>query len=135
MPKSLVAPITALAFALAPIRSVAQSLPITVGMNYGDARQRLIQAGWQPLMPGGARALWASGSAEFMNLQMRLAAAFRQRGWHETLGCAPTGLGTCQHQFFDVNRRGLIVETGSGGYGVLPSVTRFYYRDGTRYSH
>jgi len=101
-------------------------------MNYGIARQRLIQAGWQPLIPGGARALWSHGSQDYMKQQMMLAGAFRRQKWFETLGCAPTGLGTCMHQFFDINGRGLIVETGSGGYGKIPDVTKFYYRDGTK---
>jgi hypothetical protein len=117
---------------LSPLGVQAQSVPITVGMNYAVARQRLIQAGWQPLIPGGARALWSYGSQDYMNQQMMLAGAFRRQKWFETLGCAPTGLGTCQHQFFDLNGRGLIVETGSGGYGPVPDVTKFYYGDGTK---
>lgn len=130
--KSLLHVAVALPVLFSPMSVQAQSVPITVGMNYGLARQQLIQAGWQPLMPGGARALWSHGSQDYMNQQMMLAAAFRQRGWYETLGCAPTGLGTCQHQFFDINGRGLIVETGSGGYRTLPNVTRFYFKDGTK---
>jgi hypothetical protein len=133
MIKSLLPLALALPAIFSQLTVQAQSVPITVGMNYGVARQRLIQAGWQPLMPGGARALWSeSVNEDYMNQQMMLAGAFRRQKWFETLGCAPTGLGTCQHQFFDLNGRGLIVETGSGGYGDIPDVTKFYYKDGTK---
>jgi hypothetical protein len=132
MIKTLLPLALALPSILSPLPVQAQSVPITVGMNYGVARQRLIQAGWQPLTPGGARALWSYGSQDYMDQQMMLAGAFRRQKWFETLGCAPTGLGTCQHQFFDINGRGLIVETGSGGYGSIPDVTKFYLKDGTK---
>ena len=132
MNKPLFATISAFALSMMQFSAVAQSLPITVGMNYGVARQRLIQAGWQPLIPGGARTLWSTGSEEYMEQQAMLAGAFRRRKWFETLGCAPTGLGTCMHQFFDANGRGLIVETGSGDSARLPDVWKFYFRDGTR---
>lgn len=117
---------------LTPVSAKAQSIPITVGMSYGVARERLVQAGWQPLLPSGASLIWSSGTKDYIDQQMMLAGAFRRKGWYETLGCLPTGLGTCRHQFFDVNRRGLIVETGSGGYGSIPNVTRFYFKDGTK---
>ena len=130
--KSLLPLAIALPAILFSLTVSAEPVPITVGMNYGVARQRLIQAGWQPLIPGGARALWSHGSQDYMKQQMMLAGAFRRQKWFETLGCAPTGLGTCMHQFFDINGRGLIVETGSGGYGRIPDVTKFYYRDRTK---
>lgn len=132
MNKSLFVFISLLAITVAPINVIAQSLPITVGMNYGVARQRLIQAGWQPLVPSFSDIKWNTWSEVDRDIQKRLAGAFRRRGWYETLFCTPTGIGSCEHQFFDVNGRGLIVETGSGGYGPVPNVRKFYYKDGTR---
>lgn len=93
--KALLHVAVALPVLSSPMIVQAQSVPITVGMNYGVARQRLIRASWQPLMLCGVRALWSYGSQAYMDLQIKLAAAFRQRGWYETLGCAATGLGTC----------------------------------------
>ena len=67
MNKTLFAFVSVIAITVAPISAVAQSLPITVGMNYGVARQRLIQAGWQPLVPSFSDIKWNT--------------------WSEVLGC------------------------------------------------
>lgn len=101
-------------------------------MNYGVARQCLIQAGWQPLVPSFSDIKLNTWSEVDRDIQKRFAGAFRRRGWYETLACLPTGIGSCEHQFFNVNGRGLIVETLSGGYGPVPNVRKFYYMDGTR---
>ena len=133
MNKPLCAFLSVLAIIVAPISAVAQSLPITVGMNYGVARQRLIQAGWQPAIPRGVHKIWAEETTESdIRIQKANANAFRMRGWYETLGCAPTGPGTCDHLFTDRRGRRLIVETGSGGYSHVPDVRRFYYDADTR---
>ncbi|MFM7640070.1 MAG: toll/interleukin-1 receptor domain-containing protein [Cyanobium sp.] len=106
-----------------------QRTPITVGMNYAVARQRLIQAGWQPLRPQGLAMQWSRGGDSV--LQSQLAGAFRKRNWYETLHCYPTGQARCLQQFFDAKGQGLVVETGSGAYSVMPDVIRFYYEDAT----
>ena len=62
MNKTLFAFVSVIAITVAPISAVAQSLPITVGMNYGVARQRLIQAGWQPLVPSFSDIKWNTWS-------------------------------------------------------------------------
>ncbi|AFY27488.1 hypothetical protein Cyagr_0289 [Cyanobium gracile PCC 6307] len=136
MNKSLLSTISTLAITVAPISAVAQSVPITVGMNYGIARQRLIQAGWQPLRSAYPAANWIYKSAEnssynHLEAQTRLASYFRQRGWYETLDCAPTGHGMCGQQFFNAKGKGLIVTTTNGE--VSPPIVKDYtFGNGTR---
>ncbi len=136
MNKSLLSTISALAITVAPISAVAQSVPITVGMNYGIARQRLIQAGWQPLRSAYPAAKWIYKSAEnssynHLEAQTRLASYFRQRGWHETLDCAPTGHGMCGQQFLNAKGKGLIVTTTNGASSP-PIVKGYTFGNGTR---
>ena len=76
MNKTLFAFVSVIAITVAPISAVAQSLPITVGMNYGVARQRLIQAGWQPLVPSFSDIKWNTWSEVDRDIQKRLAELF-----------------------------------------------------------
>jgi hypothetical protein len=109
-----------------PSTARAQSVPIRVGMDYGLARQRLIQAGWRPLVRSRPAAPNDSGTPySLMDQQIALTSYFRKRGWHETLGCAPTGLGLCGQQFFNANGKGLVVTT-TNGYVNKPPVVKSY---------
>ena len=119
----------------------AQSLPLRVGMNYGEARDKLIQQGWQPHMPTGAEILSCGdrgpctykglGDSEdarsFINREIELRQAFRDRGWHETVHCYPSGAGWCFHSFTNASGKELVVQTGSGAYKKVPNVIKFYF--------
>lgn len=119
-----------------------QSVPLTVGMPYGQARAVLIREGWQPHLPASSlilscgdrspctyRGLDQSEKARssFLRREMDLRKAFRIHGWYETIHCYPTGAGWCFHSFSDIYGRELVVQTGSGAYGEVPSVLRFYF--------
>lgn len=136
MSKSLNATLSALALSMVPLSAFGQSLPITVGMDYGVARQRLIQAGWQPLRSAYPAAKWIyrsveSSSYNHLEAQTQLASYFRQRGWYETLDCAPTGHGMCGQQFFNANGKGLILTTTNGA-GSPPIVKGYTFGNRTR---
>lgn len=122
--------------------SKPQAVPITVGMPYANARTILIQNGWQPHIPHGPDLLACSDTdpctyqgldqsqkarESFMRAEKALRKAFRERGWFETIHCYPSGRGSCYHLFTDVNKRRLLIETGSGSYGAIPEVSRFFF--------
>ena len=119
-----------------------QSLPIKVGMNYGEARSRLVQQGWQPHVPTGASLLScgskgtciydgldksAKAKTSFFQSEINFRKVFREQGWYETVHCYPTGAGWCFHSFTDAYGKELVVRTGSGMYDEMPSVDKFYF--------
>lgn len=133
MIKSLLPLAFAIPAILSPLTVQAQSVPITVGMNYGVARQRLINAGWKPLVsPRPAVADDSGPPYSNMDQQITLTEYFRQKGWQETLYCAPTGLGLCDHQFFSPSGRGLIVITTMDHHSKPPVVEKYKFGNGTR---
>jgi hypothetical protein len=135
--KSLLHSALLLPVLLSTTLSHAQSVPISEGMNYALARQRLVQAGWKPLVSLVPAAQWIQEGNNkqrqyHMSAQKDLASYFRNRGWHETLDCAPTGHGMCRQQFFHTNGKSLIVATTSGQGTQPPLVKSDGYGDGTR---
>lgn len=113
--------------------AMSQNVPLRVGMNYTQARKVLLDNGWQPFTPSGARMLACNGKSlcedRFADREISNRKQFRDRGWFETVLCMPSGAGLCYHQFYDINGRGLAVVTGSGSYSQMPSVVRFFYKD------
>ncbi len=122
--------------------SNAQTLPLKVGMNYGEAREKLIEQGWQPHMPSGAAILSCGdrgpctyegldkseeGRLRFINTEIALRKVFRDRGWFETVHCYPSGAGWCFHSYTNANGKELVVQTGSGAYKEVPNVIKFYF--------
>lgn len=119
----------------------AQNLPLRVGMNYGEAREKLIRQGWQPHMPSGASILSCGdrspciheglGNSEdarlFVSTEIRLRKVFRDHGWYETVHCYSSGAGWCFHSFTNANGKELVVQTGSGAYKEVPNVLKFYF--------
>ena len=137
MIKTLLPLALALPAILSPLTVQAQSVPIFVGMEYGVARQRLINAGWKPLVSLVPAARWfkkLNGPERDYHLtaQTDLASYFRSRGWFETLDCAPTGRGLCGQQFFNANGKGLVVATTNGQGSKPPVVEGYSFIDGTR---
>ena len=143
---SLSLTVAAVALASSPIQSVsasAEDIPLKFGMNYEQARANLIAAGWQPHVPTGAMLLSCGSRGTcvykgldrqndrarkaFFDMEVSYRKAFRNRGWYETVHCYQTGAGWCFHSFTDVNGRELLVRTGSGLYGSIPNVDKFYF--------
>lgn len=112
--------------------AMSPNVPLKVGINYTQARNALIDNGWQPFIPSGANLLACADQNpcnRSIDLEKALRRQFRNRGWYETVMCMPTGKGLCYHQFYDINGRGIVVVTGSGSYSEMPSVVQFFYKD------
>ena len=122
----------------------AQTLPLKVGMNYEEAREKLVEQGWQPHVPSGFAQLSCDGrdpctyvgldnseeaERSFINLQIALRKVFRDRGWFETVHCFPSGAGFCHHSYTNPEGRELLVQTGSGAYKEMPSVIKFWFSE------
>ena len=119
----------------------AQTLPLKVGMNYREARHKLIQQGWQPHLPSSVSILSCGdrgpciykglGDSEdarrFIDREISLRKAFRDQGWYETIHCYPSGAGWCFHSFTNASGKELVVQTGSGAYKQVPNVIKFYF--------
>jgi hypothetical protein len=100
-------------------------LPITVGMEYSEARARLIDAGWQPYFPPGVNILSCNSelracgagrelSEMLIEREKELRAYFREQKFFETIDCRETGTGSCIQYFSDASGNNLLVETSSG---------------------
>ena len=122
--------------------SDAQYLPLKMGINYEDAREKLIEQGWRPHVPSGIQNL-SCGDKEpctykgletseeakdsFFKTEIGLRQVFRDQGWYEAVHCYPTGAGWCYHSFTNANGQELVVRTGSGAYKKIPPVNQFFF--------
>lgn len=68
------------------------------GMSYDEARQVIINAGWQPIPTTTDNPL--DGTANW-----------RKRGYHEVEACSGTGMGFCRFEFAGGRNRKLVVVT------------------------
>lgn len=86
-------------------------------MSYADARQRLIDRGWQPVV-----------SPPMMNLTTTpIVAYLLSQGYSELMGCQLVGVEICTFQFR--NRKGHLLEIATVNLPILP---RWYgYQLGT----
>jgi hypothetical protein len=69
------------------------------GMSYDEARQMIINAGWQPILTTTDNPL--DGTANW-----------RKRGYNEVTACSGTGMGFCRFEFAAGNRKLAIVTAG-----------------------
>lgn len=72
--------------------------PLEQGMSYDEARQMLINAGWQPILTTTDNPL--DGTANW-----------RKRGYNEVTACSGTGMGFCRFEFAAAGNRKLVVVT------------------------
>ena len=84
-------------------------IPKIAGLTYGDARQRLVEAGWQP-----HRHHWTHAAEPDMQYGNGL--HFWEKGYHEIINASGTGLGHCTFSFIDAYRNKLIVVTAGEVY-------------------
>lgn len=87
-----------------PPAAVHAPLPRIGGLSYDEAREQLIQAGWQPLMNH-----WSHGIEPDMTRGNGL--YFWGKGYHEIRHASGTGLGFCDFAFKDVYGNRLVVVT------------------------
>lgn len=87
-----------------PPSAVHGPLPRIAGLPYDEARNLLIEAGWQPRMNH-----WSHGSDP--NLQAGNGLHFWKKGYWEITNASPTGLAHCIFSFGDVYGNILTVMT------------------------
>jgi hypothetical protein len=97
-----IATLTAALSAIAP--ALAQQVPaLRQEMPYAQARERILDAGWQAVfIPPLQRGYELSGTEARM---------INELGYGEMESCAGTGLGLCRFEFQGANRQKLIVIT------------------------
>jgi hypothetical protein len=87
-----------------PAGAVHAPIPKIAGLTYQEARERLVDAGWQP-----HRNHWSH--AREPDMQYGNGLYFWERGFHEIISASGTGLGHCTFGFVDVYGNKLIVVT------------------------
>lgn len=95
----------------------AQEAPVLEqGMAYSEARQILLDAGWQALyIPWNHRDNPLSGVAESL---------VQDYGYSELVDCSGTSLGFCRFEFSNVNEQTLVVVTVNND--SLPELYRWW---------
>lgn len=78
-------------------------LPLQQGMPYEEARQKLIDAGWQTIFNRFATAASRQQTEFIVN----------KKGWTELVSCEGAGLGLCAFEFKDAAGRNLRIVTAN----------------------
>lgn len=87
-----------------PASALHAAIPRMAGLTYHQARERLLDAGWQPRMRH-----WSHGNES--NLRAGNGAEFWSAGYWEIINAWPTGLAQCTFAFHDVYGNYLTVLT------------------------
>ena len=84
--------------------TTTSAVPLTEGMAYREARQRLLRQGWQPNLQGDPPNLQSTAVRELFDL-----------GYREIKDCAGTGEGPCRFEFINQAGQLLVVVATTGG--------------------
>ncbi len=106
-----------------PASAIHAPLPRIGGHIYADAREMLIQAGWQPCLSHWSRS--SDWDMSFGNGRY-----FWNKGFHEIQSICPTGLAYCTFAFDDVYGNHLVVVTAGEATDTLdgsPKVWRWRF--------
>jgi len=98
----------------------AQDVPnLEQGMEYSEARQILLDTGWQALdLPWNYRENPLSDVAESL---------VQDYGYGELVDCSETGLGFCRFEFSNANERKLVIITVNND--SLPELYRWWLEE------
>lgn len=104
------------AIALLPTIGLAQEVPTTLRQEipYSQARQILIDAGWQAVLLSPNREQYAP-----------LDYLIGELGYGEVVDCSGTGMGFCRFEFVDATGRILVVVTVNNQRGQEPTLYRW----------
>jgi hypothetical protein len=96
----------------------AQELPkLKQKMPYAQAREILIDAGWQAIeIPILQRGDYFSGATEYI---------IKELGYNEVVDCSGTGMGFCRFEFVTADKRKLVVITTNNQKGQQPILYRW----------
>lgn len=93
--------------------ALAQGVPrFRQGMSYTDARQRLVERGWQPVVNPAMAAPTTTTP---------IVAYLLSQGYSELVGCQLVGVEVCTFQFR--NRKGHLLEIATVHMPVIPAGT------------
>ncbi|BCX12268.1 MAG: hypothetical protein KatS3mg067_1206 [Thermosynechococcus sp.] len=93
--------------------TLAQRVPrLHQGMSYAEARQRLLDRGWQPVV---------NPAMENPATRTPIVAYLLSQGYSELMGCQLVGVQICTFQFR--NRKGHLLEIATVNLPVLPGGT------------
>ena len=101
---------TALVFNAAIVTSAQEVPKLKQKMSYDDARNILIESGWQAILLSPNRDWRQVGTGT---------TRFRDLGSDEVVSCSGTGLGFCRFEFASADNRKLVVVTAGGAQHPL----------------
>lgn len=101
---------TALVFNAAIVTSAQEVPKLKQKMSYDDARNILIESGWQAILLSPNRDWRQVGTGT---------TRFRDLGYDEVVSCSGTGLGFCRFEFASADNRKLVVVTAGGAQHPL----------------
>lgn len=106
--------------AFLPGIGLAQEVPITLKqkMPYSQARQILIDAGWQAILLSPMREQYAP-----------LDYIIGELGYREVVDCSGTGMGFCRFEFATADGRKLAVVTVNNQRGQEPMLYRWWIEE------
>ena len=87
-----------------PPAALHTPIPKIAGLTYDHARERLVEAGWQPHFNS-----WSHAAEPDMQCGNGL--YFWEKGFHEIINASGTGLGHCTFGFVDLYQNKLIIVT------------------------
>ncbi len=99
-----------------PTVTIAQELPSTLrqGMPYAEARQILLDAGWQAAYLSPMRERF--GAMDYII----------ELGYNEVTSCSGTGMGFCAFEFVDAYGNKLAISTTNNQRGQEPTLFRWW---------
>jgi hypothetical protein len=99
------------------------SVPSIHGLSYAEAREKLVEAGWQPYAKH-----WSYVNDP--NIQTGNGSIFWAQGYHEICSCSGTGYGFCSFEFMDVYSNRLRVITAGmedPDRDIKATIVRWYF--------
>lgn len=105
------------AIAAVPIAAIAQEVPTTLRqeMPYAQARQILLDAGWQAVFQSPNRQRF--GAMNYL---------IDELGYNEVVSCSGTGMGFCAFEFVDAYGNKLSISTVNNQWGQQPLLYRWW---------
>ncbi|MBD3887328.1 hypothetical protein IFO70_37780 [Phormidium tenue FACHB-886] len=106
-----------IAIASIPTVATAQEVPTTLRqeMPYAEARQILLDAGWQAVFQSPNRQRFAA-----------MGYLIDELGYNEVVSCSGTGIGFCAFEFMDAYGNKLAVSTVDNQPGQQPLLYRWW---------
>ncbi|MCU0567083.1 MAG: hypothetical protein MUF49_10855 [Oculatellaceae cyanobacterium Prado106] len=101
--------------------ALSQAVPATLRqeMPYAEARQILLDEGWQAILFPGDRQITSTTEEYLIN----------ELGYSEFVACSGTGMGFCRAEFATADSQKLILITVDNQSGQEPTLYRWYLEE------